>query len=322
MRVAPAVVAGILLAQLAGGPTAAVAGTRLLIGLSGAAIYRLPLFAATPELLAAEGLDAELVSFGSGSQVAAALAAGSVDVAAMGLEATLAAIQAGQTLRVFYAPSNVPDGVWFARPGIGGWSDLRGGTVGIAGYGSLADLLSRHALRRQGLEPGRDVQLRPLGAPATRLVALEARRVDATLLYPPQTYAAQAAGLTRLGSMRDLTPAWPATVLVTRARTLAERAEVLEALLRGYVRALRLVRRDRERGIQILSARLQFSRADAERAYDEVVDGFDERGRLPLEAMPAYWQILVAAGEVSEPWPESRFFDRRLIDRFDAWAPR
>jgi hypothetical protein len=30
----------------------------------------------------------------------------------------------------------------------------------------------------------------------------------------------------------------------------------------------------------------------------------------------------VAAGEVSEPWPESRFFDRRLVDRFDAWAPR
>ena len=322
MRVAPAVVAGILLAQLAGGPTAAVAGTRLLIGLSGAAIYRLPLFAATPELLAAEGLDAELVSFGSGSQVAAALAAGSVDVAAMGLEATLAAIQAGQALRVFYAPSNVPDGAWFARPGIARWTDLRGGTLGIASYGSLADVVSRHMLRRHGLEPGVDVQIRPLGAPATRLAALRAGRVDATLLYPPQTYAAQLADLPRLGTMRDLAPAWPASVLVARERSLVERPAVMEALLRGYVRGLRLVRRDRERGIQVISARLQFSRADAERAYDEVVDGFDERGRLPVEAMPAYWQILVAAGEVSEPWPESRFFDRRLIDRFDAWAPR
>jgi NitT/TauT family transport system substrate-binding protein len=318
VRAARALAAGLLLAVA--GPVAA--GTPLLVGLSGAAIYRLPLYAATPELFAAEGLDVTLVSFGGGAQVAAALAAGSVDVGAMGLEATLAAIQAGQALRVFYAPSNAPDGIWFARPGIAGWSDLRGGTLGIAGYGSLADLLSRHALRRQGLEPGRDVQLRPLGAPATRLLALRAGRVDATLLYPPQTYAAQAAGLTRLGSMRDLVPAWPATVLVTRERTLAERTEALEALLRGYVRALRLVRQDRERGVHTVSTRLEFSRVDAERAYDEVIDAFDERGRLPAAAMPAYWQVLVAAGEVGEPWPEARFFDRRLVDRFEAWAPR
>ena len=38
--------------------------------------------------------------------------------------------------------------------------------------------------------------------------------------------------------------------------------------------------------------------------------------------MPVFWEIAVAAGEVTEPWPESRFFDRRFVDTFDEWAPR
>jgi hypothetical protein len=70
----------------------------------------------------------------------------------------------------------------------------------------------------------------------------------------------------------------------------------------------------------ILRRRLE--RQNAERAYDELMAGFDERGRLPTASMPVFWEIAVAAGEVSEPWPESRFFDRQFVDTFDEWAPR
>jgi hypothetical protein len=38
--------------------------------------------------------------------------------------------------------------------------------------------------------------------------------------------------------------------------------------------------------------------------------------------MPVFWEVAVAAGEVDAPWPEARFFDRRFVDSFAAWAPR
>jgi hypothetical protein len=37
--------------------------------------------------------------------------------------------------------------------------------------------------------------------------------------------------------------------------------------------------------------------------------------------MTVFWRILAAAGEVSEPWPEARFLNRRFIDTFAEWAP-
>jgi hypothetical protein len=30
----------------------------------------------------------------------------------------------------------------------------------------------------------------------------------------------------------------------------------------------------------------------------------------------------MATGDVTEPWPESKFLDRRYIDTFDQWAPK
>jgi hypothetical protein len=88
------------------------------------------------------------------------------------------------------------------------------------------------------------------------------------------------------------------------------------------VRALRLLRADRELGVGLLGRWLKYERAQAERALDESLAGFDERGRLPTASMPVFWDIAVAAGEVGEPWPESRYVDRRFIDTFERWAPR
>jgi hypothetical protein len=50
--------------------------------------------------------------------------------------------------------------------------------------------------------------------------------------------------------------------------------------------------------------------------------GFDERGKLPVTAMPIFWEIAMAAREVKEPRPGSPFLERRFIDTFDEWAPK
>ena len=62
-------------------------------------------------------------------------------------------------------------------------------------------------------------------------------------------------------------------------------------------------------------------RGQAERLYDEAFPTLDERGDLSPGAMTVFWRMMMAAGEVTEPWPEARFLDRRFIDSFAQRAP-
>ena len=304
-------------------PAAAAEPARLVLGLAGQSANYLTVQLAAERGPLEEGLTLEVISFAGGSQVATAVAAGSIDVALASLDTLVTVLGTGQPLRAFYAGFNLADHEWFARPEIRTWRDLAGRTMGVSAPGSLSDFLTRHLLRRHGLEPGRDVQLRTLGGANTRWQALRTGRVDAAALSAPARWQAAAAGFTRLGAQRDeLGPTWPTNVMFTRLDVLERRPAAIRALLRAHVAAIRLARADRELAIGVLQRHLKFDRPHAERAYAEAIDSFDERGALPAAAMPAFWRIAVEAGEVDAPWPEARFLDRRFIDSFPDWAPR
>jgi NitT/TauT family transport system substrate-binding protein len=281
-----------------------------------------PLYLATEGLFAQEGLDVQIVSFPSGTRMVGALAGGSIDVAVGGLDAMVAAIAAEHPIRVFYAPWMSMGFTWVARPGVTSWGDLRGRSVGISSSGSLTDGLTRYVLRRHGLEPERDVALIQLGEVSTRLAALRAGRVDATLVGPPTTYAALRLGLPVLGIQRlEVGQLWPQAVMATRTRLLDERPAALRSFLRAYVRGVRGSLADHDGTVTRLMTRLKFGRADVEAAWTEARPTFDERGAPPAAGLALFWQILAITGEAPQPWPETRFLDRRFVDTFDDWAP-
>lgn len=293
----------------------------LRIGLTSGSLSYLPMHAASEHTAAGEGIRLDLSTFDGPTGMVAAMAAGSLDVGLMSLHTAVTIIGAGHPMRVFWVVSSRGDFEWFARPAIRGWGDLRGRTVAIGGFGTLTDVMTRYVLRRHGLEPGRDVTLVQSGAAASRLATLRAERVDAALLLPPSTWEAEAAGLRRLGSQAsEVGDRWPTPVFVARQRLLDEHPVAIRALLRAYVRAIRWIRANREGTIELLVSRLKFERRHAERGHAEVAQ-LTERGDLPSAVMPVFWEISTAAGEVTAPWPESRYFDRRFVDSFTEWEP-
>jgi len=285
-------------------------------------VHYLPFYLANERFFAEEGLDVQVSPFQSGAQAQAALVGGSLDVVVTMLETAISAVQAGHAVRIFYL-SRVGVGVsWFGRPDVTTWSDLRGRTVGISSLGSSTDSLTRLVLRQRGLTPGTDVNLVQLGGAGTRLAALRAARVDAAILVPPFTYAAQRLGLPRLGTQQaEIGELWPQVVFSARERVLAERTDALRGLLRAYVRGVRQARTDREASIEQLMTWTKYSRADAEAVWAEGFPTFTEPGDPPAGPMALFWQVMAMAGETKEPLPETRFLDRRLIDTFSAWSP-
>jgi ABC-type nitrate/sulfonate/bicarbonate transport system substrate-binding protein len=303
------------------GPRREAQPVRIRFGLVGGSAAYLPFFLAEASTFRQEGLNVELVHLGA-TGVGQALVGGSIDLAATTLSTVLAALVAGHSVRVFYGGFRHADVQWFARPGTKGWPDLRGGIAAVSSQGGLVDFLTSVVLRKHGLEPHRDVRMMLLGGPADRFAALRAGRVDVAALQPPFTWMARDVGLHRLGTqVEELGPEWPRVVLWARTRFLDEFPNTVRAVLRAHVRAIRLAAGDRELSVEILKRRLKYAHEHAERAYDEIIGGLDERGNLPARGMALFWDVAIAAGEVDTPWPEARFLDRQFISTFENWAP-
>ncbi len=286
------------------------------------AIAYLPLYLVADRTAKPEGLAVELITFQSESAAHQALAGGSVDVIVSSLRAIVSLIGAGHRVRSFYAGLQYTGFEWFARPGTRGWEDLRGKTVAISAPGTPTDALTRHALRKRGLEPGRDVLLVSGGSPSSRWQALRAGRVDCALLNAPLTWKAESEGFVRVGSeTTEVGRGWTGTSLITSESFLDRNPQTIRALLRSLVRGIRMVKTDPETSIQTLMSRLKYDRHDAERAHVALREALDERGGFSVSGVRGFWEMAVAAGEVDAPWPESRYVDRRWLDRFDAWAP-
>jgi NitT/TauT family transport system substrate-binding protein len=295
----------------------------LRIGLATSSAAFLPLYLAADHTASSEGLTLDLVTFQAEPAAGQALAAGSVDVVAASLRTVVGMGAAGFRVRGFYCGIQYSTFEWFGRPGITSWEALRGRRLAVSAPGSPTDMLSRYVLRRRGLEPGRDVHVVSGGSGAERLLALRAGRVDAALLNTPQTWRAAEEGYPRIGSERDeVGRGWLGNLLVATEPFLDRHPATIRALLRAFVRGVRMARADRAAAIRTLMTWVRLSREDAERHYDVLRTALDERGSPMADGVRDFWAMMVAEGEVDTAWPEARYLDRRWLDRFEDWAPQ
>jgi NitT/TauT family transport system substrate-binding protein len=295
---------------------------RLRIGLPAPGAAFLPLYVAAERTARAEALELELLTFRGASGLAPAVASDSVDVGLASLNTVIRLIDAGQAVKVFYGGLSLAEAAWYGRPPVRTWEDLRGRTIAVPTFGGYVDLLTRRALKKRGLVLGRDVQVARM-VTSTALPALVAGRIDAALLQLPFAWEAQSLGLARLGSEAEEAGApWPKNLFFAKTRLLESYPRTIRALLRAHVSALRLAKADRDLGADTLARHVGYSPAATDRAYREVVGALGERGEIPAESLKVFWEITVEAGEQPAAWPETRYLDRRLIDSFEAWAPR
>jgi hypothetical protein len=130
---------------------------------------------------------------------------------------------------------------------------------------------------------------------------------------------AQDAGFNLIGAQTDLAPQWPKHAFLANAKLIEGSPGTLTALLRAHVAALRLARADRALAVATLVERLKWAKDLAERAYDEVMPAYDERGRLPDAHMDAFWSLEIEGGSVKEAWPDDKLIDERFVRSFDQW---
>jgi NitT/TauT family transport system substrate-binding protein len=133
-------------------------------------------------LLKAQGVDAQLKWNPTSPNVAIAqLVSGDVDAFGNAVAGGLAAVLAGIPIVDFALLQPRQDYVFIARPDVKSFSDLKGKKVGVLDTVSINYAQALIALKKGGMGVG-DVSIINTGGQSSRLAALVAGRVDATML--------------------------------------------------------------------------------------------------------------------------------------------
>jgi NitT/TauT family transport system substrate-binding protein len=193
------------------------------------------------------GVEPELVYFQAAAPIAAALAAGQLDVGATGLTAALYNIVLGGEQLWIVAdkgrewPGYPLTGIVVQKElwdgGVRSIKDLKGRRIGVTQVGSTFHYTLGRVLEKDGLSLA-DVKIAPLQAMPAMMEALKGKQVDAILVPQPFPGTAEAQGFGKiLAWAGDLYP-WQ-NVAVFYSRKLAANRPQAVAFMKGYVKASR-----------------------------------------------------------------------------------
>ena len=267
-----------------------------------------------------EGLtDVKVLVFQGNAPTVQALSSGTIDLCVASLIGLVNTITSGQKFKAVWAGYNMSDFAWYALPKYKSIADTKGGRYGVSRFGSLTDFLTRYALRKAGLDPGKDVKILQLGGQAQFLAAMASGQLDVAILSLPNTYIAAEKGFVKLMSQKELSRDYPTHVVYSREEFIAKNPNTIKAYLRATTKAMEWIKANREEAAKLVNKQLKYRVEHARKAVDDLLQGWYPDGRLPQDGMKVFWEIAVESNEVNEPWPNSKWLDDTFLKTQDQW---
>ena len=295
---------------------------KLSVGLAVPSLSYLPCWVADQKgFLKEEGItDVKVLTFKGDADVLQALAGGTVDISVSSPPGLVESIKSGQKFKAFWAGFNQPYFDWYALPKYKSIAATKGGRYAVTKYGALTDFLTRYALRSAGIDPDKDVKILALGGSPQSLPAMEAGQIDVTILSAPANYVAEEKGFVKLMSMKDvIAPDWPTHVVFAKEEYIAKNPNTIKAFLRADGRAMDWIRANPEEAAQIASKQAKFKVEYCRKFLEQYQEYWFADGRLPGKGLKVFWDIAVQAGDVTEPWPDSKWLDRTFLSTQNQW---
>jgi len=132
----------------------------------------------------------------------------------------------------------------YAGPGaaITSPADLKGKIVGIYSKGSSTDLQLNAWLQLQGLQPGVDVTIVPVGGTDSTLAALTTNKIQAETLAAPLTVQAQRLGLTQIADFTKDLGDYEGALMIVRRASVQQHQDTFVAYMKGLYEGLAIAR--------------------------------------------------------------------------------
>ncbi|HEY7321172.1 MAG TPA: ABC transporter substrate-binding protein [Candidatus Binatia bacterium] len=125
-----------------------------------------------------------------------------------------------------------------SRPEIRTAKELVGGIIGLQRPGDAYEKNARSALQHLKLNPDKDVKFLYLGTNEAMWIALEARKVSATMVSPPATLFARKAGMNFLVNLADLKIEYQGSTFASRRSLIKNYPNLTVRSVRAMVRGI------------------------------------------------------------------------------------
>jgi ABC-type nitrate/sulfonate/bicarbonate transport system substrate-binding protein len=192
------------------------------------------------------GVDMELLYIGSSTKAVQALLGGDIDIMYSAAGAVVDANLAEADLVMIACQYDQGQTSFFTAPSLASISALKGKAVGVTRFGAFSDFVARHVLKKNQLQPVKDVALLQLGGTQEIMAAMQKNLVQGGSISLPLSLKAKQLGLRELLTTETIGLPFDYGCLIIKRAQLRTKREELKKVLRATVAAYDLAIREPE----------------------------------------------------------------------------
>ncbi|MGH7930131.1 MAG: ABC transporter substrate-binding protein [Candidatus Binatia bacterium] len=271
-----------------------------------------------------EGIDLNIVVMSSTAGLQAVLA-GEMDFTGSGSSALVAVTKGNAPLKTVLAVNDQVLQWLMVRPQYNNLKELKGKKVAVTGVASVATFMFKRVAPKYGLDANKNVTFLAL-PPGQRLSALVSGTVDGGILSSEERFAALDQGMKELMYLgKEVKNSWG--TVATSDQFIKEKPKLMHGVMRALLKAMRLVKQDREVAVNAIAKFSELNRDLAERTYDEIIGTFTSNGIVDEETQKNDLDIVREVVKVKKEVPIERAYDFSFAAKADkeltqaGWKP-
>ena len=261
-----------------------------------------------------QGLTVEPIFVRGGPTAIQALISGNVEFASIGgAQAAIRGKARGLDLSLISSQSNYTNYTLIGGKENKRLEDLRGKIIGVTGAGSFSDFTIRLYLKRNNLEPDRDVTLRAIGQTVVRAGALEKGLIAGAPFSAEDAIRLIEKGYPIIVNLNEALRV-PQSVYVTRGEVLEKYPETSKRYLKALILGMQLAKHNKQEALKIgFSAGLKGEPEVINRAYDLFAPGYAADMSVAWDGIQIMLDDDISTGIVDKKFTLDRVINERAL---------
>lgn len=261
-----------------------------------------------------QGLSMEPILIRGGPAAVAALVSGDVEFASIGgAQAPIRSRARGLDVHIIASQSNYTNYTLLGNKEAKTVEELRGKIIGVTGAGAFSDFAIRIYLKRNNLDPDRDVILRAIGGTAVRAIALEKGLIAAAPFSAEDAVRLLDKGYPMIVNLNEALRI-PQSVLVTRGEMLEKYPETTKRFLKAVILGMHLAKNDKKEAIKIgYAAGLKGEPDVINRSYDLFSPGYAADLSVAVDGIQVMLDEDIRSGLIDKKFTLDRVINDRIL---------
>jgi ABC-type nitrate/sulfonate/bicarbonate transport system substrate-binding protein len=253
-----------------------------------------------------EGIDLK-ITFMEPTLSIQALVADSIQFTGSGGSALVAIARGNIPARVVLAVNDRVHQWIISRPNVSSVRDLKGKKVATTGIASVATFMFKNLLPKYGLDGNKDIVFTDPGV-GNQTAALMSGAVDAAIVSVEQRYAGLDNGMKELMNLgNEVKNSWGTTA--ASEKFIKEQPKLMAGFMRATLKALRLIKRDRDGTIAAFVKFSGLPQTTVTRLYDDLIGTFTPNGTVDLDTQKNDVEVIRQVLDAKEALAPARAFD-------------